>query len=67
MLGAIAPWSTKNREHFRYGFQFYDAEQLTTLCTHAGFGAVAIDILNDQTVSVSGETITRDYLIVVAE
>ncbi len=67
VLGAIAPWSTKNRAHFRYGFQLYDAEQLTTLCTHAGFDAVEIDIFNDQTVSVSGEKITRDYLIVVAE
>jgi ubiquinone/menaquinone biosynthesis C-methylase UbiE len=67
VLGAIAPWSTKNREHFRYGFQFYDAEQLTTLCTQAGFGAVQIDVLNDQTVSVRGEKIMRDYLIVAAE
>ena len=67
VLGAIAPWSTKNREHYRHGFQFYDAEQLTTLCTQAGFSAVGIDVLNDQTVSVSGEKITRDYFIVAAE
>lgn len=67
VMGAIAPWSTRNREHFRYGFRLYDAEQLTALCTQAGFGAVAIDILNDQTVSVRGDKITRDYLIVVAE
>jgi len=67
VLGAIAPWSTKNREHYRYGFQFYDAEQLATLCTQAGFSAVGIDVLNDQTVSVSGQKITRDYFIVAAE
>ena len=67
VLGAIAPWSTKNREHFRYGFQFYDAEELTTLCIQAGFSAVGIDVLNDQSVSVSGEKITRDYFIVAAE
>lgn len=67
VLGAIAPWSTKNREHYRFGFQFYDAEQLTTLCTQAGFSAVGIDVLNDQTVSVSGEKVTRDYFILAAE
>lgn len=67
VLGAIAPWSTKNREHFRFGFRFYDAEQLTALCTQAGFSAVGIDVINDQTVSVTGEKVTRDYFIVVAE
>ena len=67
VLGAIAPWSTKNREHYRFGFQFYDAEQLTSLFTQAGFSAIGIDVLNDQTVSVSGEKVTRDYFIVAAE
>lgn len=67
VLGAIAPWSTKNREHFKYGFRFYDAQELTTLCTQAGFSAVGIDVLNDHTVSVSGDKITRDYFIVAAE
>ncbi|MGK2921611.1 MAG: class I SAM-dependent methyltransferase, partial [Methyloceanibacter sp.] len=67
VLGAIAPWSTKNREHFRYGFRFYDAAELTALCTRAGFCTVGIDVLNDQTVSVSSEMITRDYFIVAAK
>ena len=67
VLGAIAPWSTKNREHFRFGFQFYEAEELTTLCTQAGFDTVEIDVLNDQTVSLSGEKVTRDYFIVAAQ
>jgi ubiquinone/menaquinone biosynthesis C-methylase UbiE len=67
VLGAIAPWSTKNREHYRFGFQFYDAEQLSTLCTQAGFSAVGIDVVNDQTVSVSGEKLTRDHFIVATE
>ncbi len=67
VLGAIAPWSTKNREHYRHGFRFYNVEELTTLCKKAGFSAVGIDVLNDQTVSVSGEKVTRDYFIVAAE
>ena len=67
VLGAIAPWSTRNREHYRHGFRFYDAEELTALCTQAGFSAVEIDVLNDQTVTVSGEKITRDYFIVAAK
>lgn len=67
VLGAIAPWSTKNREHFRHGFRFYEKEQLVGLFKHAGFTSVEIQTLNDETVSASGEKIQRDYFIVTGE
>ena len=64
VLAAIAPSSTKNREHFRFGFRFYEPDQLRALFGQAGFANAEIQTLHDETVSAAGEKIQRDYFIV---
>lgn len=67
VIGAIAPWSTTTREVFRHGFQFYDQSELKALLNEAHFANVNIDVIKDETTSVDGKRIERDYFIVSAE
>lgn len=65
LIGALAPWSTTDREVFRHGFRLYDADALRSLLRAAGFADIAVDTVRE-TVEMHYGPWTRDYFLVSA-
>jgi SAM-dependent methyltransferase len=66
LIGALAPWSTTERQVFRHGFHFHDASALESLLRAAGFADISIDTVNE-TVEMHYGPWTRDYFFARAE
>lgn len=51
----------------RYGFELYDTEKTTNLLSRAGFKIAGMADQTEQIENKTGETVTREFTVVVAE
>ena len=66
VLGALAPSGTKTNPVFKYGFKFYEQEQIKEMLSEAGFSKLSIDIFNETRSATDGSQFTTDYFIASA-
>jgi len=67
VLGALAPSGARSNPVFRHGFEFYEKDQLSHMCTAAGFWRISIDVFNEVKEAAGGSRLAVDYYIVSAD
>lgn len=66
-IGALSPWSAKERPVFQHGFAFYDLPELAALLSRAGFASTESEMIKDETTTPDGKKLIRDYFVVLAQ
>jgi ubiquinone/menaquinone biosynthesis C-methylase UbiE len=63
-LGAIAPSSTRTNAVFKYGFRFYELEEIRAMLGIAGFPKVDVEVLEEIRKRPDGTEYPTEYFII---